>query len=252
MNNPQPDISVSIVSHGQGRLVAALLSDIAAHCKGPLEVILTVNIPESLPFETGAYPFPVRVICNASRKGFGANHNEAFRHASGKHFCVLNPDIRFDSDPFPGLIAVLAGSSIGVAAPLILNPRGGIEDSARRFPTPGRILRKLLAGSPGPDYLCEGDVVHPDWVAGMFMVFRTEVYGALSGFDERYFLYYEDVDLCWRLRRQRLEAVLLPGVRAIHDARRTSHRSLRYLSWHSASMLRFFLKRLAADVRGRQ
>ena len=80
----------------------------------------------------------------------------------------------------------------------------------------------------------------------MFMVFRATVFRELGGFDERYFLYYEDVDLCWRLHRKKLRAAILPTVRATHDARRTSHRSLRYLRWHTASMLRFFARRALA------
>ena len=86
-------------------------------------------------------------------------------------------------------------------------------------------------------------MLYPDWVAGMFMVLRSETFRAAGGFDEGYFLYYEDVDLCWRLQRSGLRAALLPTVRAIHDARRSSHRKLRYLLWHGKSMLRFFAKR---------
>ncbi len=239
----QSVISISIVSHQQGALVAALLSDIAAHCAMPLEVILTLNQPESLPFDAASFPFPVRVVNNTTAKGFGANHNAAFGLAGAAHFCVLNPDIRFAQDPLPALIAQLADKTVGVAGPLIVNPAGGIEDSARRFPTPAGIIKKAWSGSSGPDYDVDGELLYPDWVAGMFMVFRAETFRAAGGFDEGYFLYYEDVDLCWRLQRCRLRAVLLPTVRATHDARRASHRNLRYLLWHSKSMLRFFAKR---------
>lgn len=240
----QPVISISIVSHQQGALVGALLPDIAAHCTTPLEVILTLNKPETLPFDVASFPFPVRVVNNTTVKGFGTNHNAAFALAGAAHFCVLNPDIRFTQDPFPALIALLADQSVGVAAPLIVNPAGGIEDSARRFPTPAGIIRKAFFGTPGPDYPLNQTPLHPDWVAGMFMVLRSEIFHAAGGFDEGYFLYYEDVDLCWRLQRRQLRVVLLPEVRATHDARRASHRKLRYLLWHSKSMLRFFAKRL--------
>ncbi len=75
------------------------------------------------------------------------------------------------------------------------------------------------------------------------MLFRSEVYSELAGFDERYFLYYEDVDLCRRLRRRGYDVRLLPSVSAVHDARRESRRSLRHLRWHLASMLRFMVTR---------
>lgn len=239
---PQPVISISIVSHQQGALVAALLPDIAAHCTMPLEVILTLNKPETLPFDLASFPFPVKVVNNTVVKGFGANHNAAFSLAGAPYFCVLNPDIRFAQDPLPALIELLADQSVGVVAPLIVSPAGGIEDSARRFPTPASIIRKILSGPYGPEYAVTSEPLYPDWIAGMFMLFRADVFRVAAGFDEGYFLYYEDVDLCWRLRRKQLRTVLSPAVRATHAARRASHRNLRYLFWHGKSMLRFFRK----------
>jgi len=236
-------VSISIVSHRQGALVAALLPDIVAHCPLPLEVILTLNVPEALPFDVEAYPFPIKMVTNATRRGFGANHNAAFTRAGAPYFCVLNPDIRLEEDVFSPLIKALEDGTIGVAGPLIVNPDGGIEDSARRFPTPVSILRKALSGSQGPDYGVAEDMLYPDWIAGMFMIFRSEVFKAMDGFDEGYFLYYEDVDLCWRMHARQWRAAQLSTVRAIHAARRSSHRNLRYFRWHGASMLRFFAKR---------
>lgn len=242
----QPVVSISIVSHQQGALVAALLPDIAAHCALPLEVILTLNMPETLPFHAESFPFPVRLVNNTSPKGFGANHNAAFGLAGGEYFCVLNPDIRLEHDAWSPLIALLADTSIGVVGPLIVNPAGGVEDSARQFPTPAGIIRKAWSGSTGPDYEIGEAPLFPDWIAGMFMVFRAETFRDAGGFDEGYFLYYEDVDLCWRLQRRQLRSAQLPTVRAIHEARRSSHRRLRYLRWHLSSMLRFFAKRARA------
>jgi GT2 family glycosyltransferase len=233
-------ISVSVVSHRQGVLVAGLLADLDAHCAGAIEVLLTVNVPEPLPFDRAGFRFPLRVFDNREARGFGANHNAAFRESRNEFFCVLNPDIRLRADPFGQLTARLRDPAVGVAAPLIRNPAGGIEDSARRMPTPLSILRKALFGGRGPDYAIGTADLHPDWVAGMFMLFRRETFAAVGGFDERYFLYYEDVDLCTRLALAGKQAVYCPTVEAIHDARRESHRSLRYLRLHVASMLRFF------------
>ncbi len=239
----QPEISISIVSHRQGPLVKHLLSDLREHCATPLEVLLTVNVEETLPFDAAEFGFPVKIITNASAKGFAANHNAAFTHAGGEHFCVLNPDIRLERDPFPALFAQLADPKVGVVGPLILNPSGEIEDSARRFPTLFTILKKALLRRHGLDYEIMGASLFPDWIAGMFMVFRAGVFKELGGFDERYFLYYEDVDLCMRLRHAGYEVVLLPQVSAIHDARRRSHRNLRYLLIHATSLLRYLYKR---------
>ena len=244
-------LSLSVVSHGQAGLVALLLDDLAATVDPrDMEVILTVNVPEPLDLSGRPYPFAFRVVRNVRRRGFGANHNAAFALARGRFFAVVNPDIRLHGDPFPALCHAAAEPSVGAAAPLVLSPSGAVEDSARRFPTPASLMRKLLLGSHGPDYPIAGPRVAPDWVAGMFMVFSRDAYAAVSGFDERYFLYYEDVDLCWRLRRAGYNVVMLPSVRVVHDARRDSHRRLGHLRHHLAGMTRFFGRRLFSPRRG--
>ena len=245
-----PLISISVVSHGQAALVDLLLRDLATHLKTPVEVVLTVNITEGLPFDPASLAFPVRVLINPQPKGFGANHNAAFRESGCRYFCVLNPDIRLESDPFPALIACLADPSLGVAAPLIRNPAGSIEDNARLFPTPWTIVRKALAGS-GLDYATGTQIIYPDWVAGMFMLFPRDVFAEVGGFDERYFLYYEDVDLCARLSAIGRWAAICPQACAVHAARRESRRSLRHLRWHISSMFRFFFRRAATFRRTR-
>ena len=104
-------------------------------------------------------------------------------------------------------------------------------------------MRKFFGLAASLDYKIGQAVVSPDWVAGMLLMFRAPVYAELSGFDERYFLYYEDVDLCRRLRKRGYEVRLVPSVSAVHDARRESRRSLRHMRWHLASVLRFLLSR---------
>lgn len=235
-------LSISIVSHYQGALVADLLSDLGTHCAIPIEVILTINAPEVLPFDATAFNFPVTVLKNEIPKGFGANHNAAFRLATAEYFCVLNPDIRLENDPFPPLLDALSDPANGVVGPLVISPGGNIEDSARRFPTPLLILKKAIFGVRGTDYEIGQNPLYPDWIGGMFMVFGSPIFRQINGFDEEYFLYYEDVDLCWRLRRQEYRAVLLPTVRAIHAAQRSSHRKMRYMVLHISSMLRFFMR----------
>lgn len=237
-------VSISVVSHGQGRLIAQLLDDLQKYCGTPLEVILTLNVPEPLPEGAARCRFPLQVIRNDRPKGFAANHNAAFRQARADYFCVLNPDVRLRQDPFPQLIGQLGEPRNGLAAPRVVNPEGHVEDSARSFPTPLKILRRALSGRASPEYPRSENVVSPDWVAGMFMLLRSTVYRAINGFDERYFLYYEDVDLCWRLRRSGYRVVLLPVVQVVHAAQRASHREFRYFRWHLSSMLRFFWTRM--------
>ena len=218
-----------------------LLGDLA-RLRPDLPVIVTENIPDPIPLSSGAARSPMRILANAAPKGFGANHNAAFAHCATPVYCVVNPDIRLEGDPFPALVDLLASSKAGVAGPLVVNPSGGVEDSARRFPTLASLARKLFERRAGPDYAAKGDPLPVDWIAGMFMAFRAETYRAVGGFDERFFLYYEDVDMCRRLRARGLATVYHPGVRVIHDARRASRRDLRLMRIHAASALRYLTR----------
>jgi GT2 family glycosyltransferase len=205
-------------------------------------VTLTLNIPETLSFDIKTFPFPIQIEKNTVPKGFGANHNAAFYkyQDDSTYFCVVNPDIRLNQDPFPALLNCLKNDVIGLAAPIVVGESGLQEDSARLFPTPLKILCKVFGGGKDRDYVIENEPVFPDWVGGMFMLFPRVIFEKLNGFNERYFLYYEDVDLCARLRLLRYEVIVCPTARVVHHARRSSHSSFRYLKWHLSSMLRFF------------
>jgi N-acetylglucosaminyl-diphospho-decaprenol L-rhamnosyltransferase len=242
ITKPTVELSISIVSHAQINLVENLLHEIAQHCQAlSLELILTLNLDETLSFSVDTFPFPISVIRNSTPQGFANNHNQALRYATGQFYCVMNPDIRLNENPFPTLLDCLKDSSVGVAAPLVLNESGTMEDSARRFPTPLKILCKAIGGCKGNDYVVKDEAFFPDWVGGMFMLFRSEIFKKLSGFDQRYFLYYEDVDLCARLRLQGYEVAVCPQSKVIHQAQRSSHRNLKYMYWHLKSMARFFV-----------
>lgn len=236
-------VVISIVSHNHAELVAWLLKDIERYCSDEsISVILTLNVPEELPFSERDFDFPLEVVRNRQPEGFGANHNAAFREVSGEFFCILNPDLRLKKDPFPPLLNSLQQERCGVVAPLVGGADGSIEDSVRRFPTPFSIFKKALSSQKKIEYALDNEKLHVDWVAGMFMLFPSKVFAELGGFDERYFLYYEDVDLCFRVREAGHEVVLEPRAYVTHDARRSSHRDITYLRWHLSSMLRFFFK----------
>lgn len=233
-------ITVSIVSHGHGELVSRLLEDLAG-CAGVSSILLTLNVPEEGIDVPDSLADKIVLIKNPRPLGFGANHNQAFRQARSAFFCILNPDIRIPHDPFPVLMSRLGNDECDLVAPTILSPTGDVDDSARYLPTPWGVLRKVAGGQDGRySFELGGPDFSPDWVGGMFMLVRAEAFRSVGGFDERYFLYYEDVDLCCRLRLAGHRLVLCPAASVIHDARRASHRNLRFLRWHLASMIRFF------------
>ena len=234
-------ISISVISHMQMDLIDNLLHDINKNCRASsLEFILTLNADEKLSVTVDNYWFPIRIIRNTKPHGFATNHNQAFSQATGQFFCVMNPDIRLNADPFPALLSCLQDSSVGVVAPVVLGEEGEMEDSARYFPTPFKILCKAFGKCKGSDYVVKNESIFPDWVGGMFMLFPSDIFKQLNGFDQKFFLYYEDVDLCARLRLLGYEVVLCPAARVIHQARRSSHQNFKYLRWHISSMMRFF------------
>jgi len=244
------DIHLSIVSHRHGPYIDALLRDLEAlPITERLQVTLVDNLPDGREVDLQDSPFPVRVIANPQPQGFGANHNLAFSAAplaaERHYFVVLNPDLRISTDVLSPLTAALHDDAhIGVAAPAVRSTDGTLEDSARELPTPQRLLRKVAGHRgvwPGGEHHAR---FYPDWIAGMFMLFRAEVFGQLGGFDERFFLYYEDVDLCSRLWLSGYSVLVDPTLSIVHDAQRTSRRNWRYAAWHLRSILRFF----ASDV----
>ncbi len=250
-------ITVSIVSHSQSALVEQLLADLGRfNVSMVTEVLVTLNIPEDISLKLDDYPYPVRILRNTAPRGFGANHNAAFQQAEGEWFCVMNPDIRLIDNPFPILIEDGAYDSAGVIAPMVVTPSGMIEDSVRRFPGLASLAAKLFGYGDGRYLFAAGDETFAaDWVAGMFMLFRTEDFRAIGGFDEGFFLYYEDVDICVRLWKSGRSVLVCPKARVIHDARRSSHRNLRYMKWHALSLARYFWKhwgRLPQMLSGKQ
>ena len=237
--------SISIVSHGHDRYIESLIIAIARLKRQDIEVILTLNIPEKLKIDFNQVPFPLRIIKNRTPKGFASNHNSAYAISDGENFVILNPDIELFDDPFDILLNLITQSPNSICAPLVINGQNEIEASARNFPSPVLLCKKLLSRichfSLVPEILESTDeVIIPDWVAGMFVVIPRNVYANLHGLNEKYHMYYEDVDLCARARLAGYKILVSKHAKVIHEAQHDSHRKLRYLSWHIVSAFKFF------------
>jgi N-acetylglucosaminyl-diphospho-decaprenol L-rhamnosyltransferase len=235
-------LTLSIVSHGHGPLLTHLLNDLVrceAHRHGP--VIVTLNKADES-FDASRWPaLTIKVLRNEHPRGFGANHNAAFQHCNTRWFAVLNPDLRLPSDPFEPLLRKAADApALGVIAPRIVDPRGRSEDSVRENLTPLSLLkRKFHAQAGRADARAEKSSPAFFWLAGMFMVFSAQAYREIKGFDERFFLYCEDYDVCARLQRAGYRLTVAPEVIAVHHAQRDSRRLLsRHLRLHLASLFR--------------
>lgn len=234
------EITLSVVSHGQGELVNNFLEDVG-RVSPQSDLLLTCNTRETATIRSDGVP-SFRRIDNARPKGFGANHNAAFQHCEGSFYCVANPDVRLMNDPFPDLMACMNDPAVGLVAPRVVDPAGNCEDNARYFPTPVSLAAKMLGLNEGRYPVAGATPVAVDWVAGMFLFFRAQAFREIGGFDEKFFLYYEDVDICARLWKAGWKVMLHPGVSVIHAAQRASRRNPRYMAWHLSSMARYFAK----------
>lgn len=240
-----PTICFSIVSHGHGILVGQLLASIVERrLIDPLrdQVVVTLNLPEDEGFIARGSSLPMTVLRNETPRGFGANHNAAFAVCQSDLFCVLNPDLNLELFDTSYMVDVLCDHVVGAWGPLVKSPAMNVEDSARKFPTPAILLRRTLLKQRSIDYTVSNVPIQVDWVAGMFIAFRSTVFASLRGFDESYHMYMEDVDICRRLKKSSLKVVYDPRTTVVHDARRDSRKKLKYLMWHVKSMLRYLLR----------
>jgi N-acetylglucosaminyl-diphospho-decaprenol L-rhamnosyltransferase len=232
-------IVFSIVSHGQLQLIKNLLCDLRKLDMSNSTIVLTINVPEDESCLAEFVDLPLVIIKNSRAKGFGENHNQAFEQVDCAYFFVVNPDIRIRDFPMNLMLAPFASPTVGAVAPQVLSPNGGMEDSVRRYPTIGRLLKRVVLRQREADYVIATQLLQVDWAAGMFVVFRRSAFEAVGGFDTSYFMYMEDADVCRRLKLNGWQTILQPAISVIHDAQRASRKSWRHLRWHLVSAIRF-------------
>jgi N-acetylglucosaminyl-diphospho-decaprenol L-rhamnosyltransferase len=255
MSSSLPLVTLSVISHGDRSALQSLLASICREeDPGRLQLIVTDNLGRDLPDLDRDRWESLELLHNQSPQGYARNHNAAFRHARGHYFCVLGPDVEFLEPTLERLTVVLQHGEADILAPLVVDPKGRIQDSFRRLPTPWELVGHRIGGGLLRTDAPAGPLGRPDWVAGVFMMMSKGTFSALDGFDPRYHMYLEDVDLCTRARLAGLSVAVDSRVRVQHDARRASRRSGRYLMWHVRSAVRFFTsetyrraKRMASD-----
>ena len=202
----QPDITISLVNTNNRELLLACLATLPAAARDiTLETIVVDNASTdgSADAVREAYP-DVEVVAREHRHGFGANHNEAIRRATGRYVLILNEDTELSE----GCLDVLCrfmdqNPRVGAAGPRILNPDGTDQPSAFHFPSPGRVaLTTLTLQRAGWIQSGGAKPRRVDWVCGAAILARRAALNAIGGFDEQLFIYSEDPDLCLRLLRR--------------------------------------------------
>ncbi|MCV2368867.1 glycosyltransferase family 2 protein [Roseateles oligotrophus] len=224
------DLSVLIVSYNSHRLLPALLH-LLKHELAPLnaEVLVVDNASHDGSAELVEKDFPwVRLLRSAHNLGFAAANNLAARAATGRHLLLLNPDAL----PEPGTIArgltlMNSDAGVGLAGGQLRDEQGRIQPSARMFPSLPQeaiVLSGLAAKFPRSRWFGHLDrswadpakSAAVDWVPGAFALIRHDLFELLSGFDERFFLYYEEVDLCRRIQAAGYGVMYWPELRVRH------------------------------------
>jgi N-acetylglucosaminyl-diphospho-decaprenol L-rhamnosyltransferase len=214
------------------------------------QLILTDNLKNDLP-EFDPSPWAsLQILRNERPRGFADNHNRAFESASGEYYAILNPDLIFEGPVFDGLKTSLHAHDADLIAPKIVDESGHLQDSFRPLPTPFEIIRRRLPGYHfQPPHPGEDGLIHPDWIAAMFWLMPSELYRSLNGMDERYRLYFEDVDFCTRARLGGYKIIVDPDFSVRHDAARSSRSKMYYLFLHTQSALRFFTSQVYRQAR---
>lgn len=241
-------ICFSVVSHGHGHLLHRLLSQLNAQPGlRRARVVVTLNLA-SEQFDGSSFDaLDLRVVRNAAPKGFGANHNAAFAHCETPWFGILNPDLALlEQEPFTEMLARLNETGncgqIGLIAPRVLAADLQPEDSVRSNLTLPSLLRRALGSRHSVQVKGDAQQGAPFfWVAGMCLLVRSAAFAEISGFDERFFLYCEDYDLCARLYSAGWAIRLDAQARIVHEAQRDSHRSGRHLRMHLESLAKVWL-----------
>ncbi len=252
------DLSIIIVNYNSGEHLKRCLASLKdASPQWTYEIVVVDNASKDgdLTGLQKAHP-EVHLIKNSKNVGFAKANNQAITQVRGKYILLLNPDTLILKNGLEQLVKFMEDhSEAGAAGPVLLNPDGTRQPSCRRFPTPtnvffGRnsLLTRWFPRNPlSQSYLLmdlDGQKpVEVDWVMGACMILRHEAFQNVGGFDEIFFLFVEDADLCYRLRQKGWKTYFVPEAQAIHEYG-VSMRYRRRLSMkeHNIGMYRFFLK----------
>ena len=239
-----PEVTAILVNYNAGGELALALQSIREDCAAlAWEAVVVDNastdgsaaVVETIP--------QVTLVRNVTNVGFGRAVNQAGALATSPLLLFINPDCRVLPGAVPTLRSVLdAEPSCAVAGPQILDPDGTVQGSARGDPDMltglfGRTgaLRVLLPFLPvARRNVVTEDAVRTgassmvvDWLSGACMLVRRDAFLSAGGFDERFFLYWEDADLCRRLRNRGFHIRYVPGATAVHKVGQSSQTARR-------------------------
>jgi N-acetylglucosaminyl-diphospho-decaprenol L-rhamnosyltransferase len=252
---PDPAVAVVIVNYESGSALLACVEGWTAD--GAAEVVVVDNGSRDGSVDRVRTRFPdLKVVTPGRNLGYGAAANRGVAATTTSWIAVSNPDL----EARPGTLATLAAAlddhpGRALVGPLIRTSSGDRYPSARHFPSLIDAGGHALLGIFAPDNRftrsyqrndlnqAAGDPVEVDWVSGACVLVRRSAFEQVGGFDEAYFMYAEDVDLCWRLGQQRWSAAYVPGAEVTHrQGVSTDHHPYRMILEHHRSLLRFAVR----------
>lgn len=197
----------------------------------------------------------ITYVFNNANLGFGAAHNIAFKKAfqlESEYHLILNPDVYFNPEILKELIQKAnSDTSIGLLMPKVIYPNGNIQHLCKLIPSPkdlilrrfipSKSIKKNLEKRYELRFFSYNEEAEIPVLSGCFMMIRTTILKTVNGFDERFFMYLEDVDLCRRIGKlSRL--VYYPEVAIVHNYEKGSYKNKKLLVYHIKSAIKYFNK----------
>ncbi|QYJ79934.1 glycosyltransferase family 2 protein [Shewanella acanthi] len=249
-------VFISVVSHNHSKIINEIscLELLAEH----FNVVIKSNTPDE-DFSFLENISNINVIRSDFYRGFGENNNLAYKYCKEEldmkgddYFIVLNPDVSISHlQIFDLLDSMKSEECVFSCINLFKNSEMNIYDnSVRKFPTFKQFTFSLL-GLGNSSVIDRSSICHScevDWAAGSFLCFQSQHYSMIKGFDEKYFMYCEDVDICYRSMKKGVRLKYYPDVKAIHYAAHNNRKVFtKHFYWHLKSALRFLcVKNLSA------
>lgn len=185
----------------------------------------------------------VEYIHTGKNLGFGNGHNFILDQINSDFHLVLNPDISFEAEVISVLINQLhKEKNTAFITPKIIYPNGDLQIVCRKHPTFFKLIKRKFRNKneyPDQDF---SKFFYPEFIHGCFMLFKTNILKELNGFDDRFFLYMEDADICKRIEKKGMNILYLPVVQVTHHFRKGSSKNLKLFLVHTSSAIKYFLK----------
>lgn len=246
-----PTVVAVVVNYNAGDHLAECVQSLRADGVDEVVVVDNASVDGSIDRLRTRHP-STTVIAAGRNLGFGAAANLGAAGRDATYILVLNPDIVVEPGTVKSLVGVLeADPSVAIAGPRIEEPDGTLYPSARSFPSLGDAAGHAFLGlvwknNPFTRRYRMQDWGHGsarlvDWVSGACFLARRTHFEELGGFDPGYFMYVEDVDLCWRAGRRGWGVAYEPAGRVTHvQGVSTARAPYRMIAAHHRSTLRFY------------